>query len=158
MRVMRPFPVDGVIECRALVSVFRRRRECGAAPSHSAHTHHKPNTFFFTHMNNPQPALHAALADTFTGSGRAPPGLDKLISEAGRDGVNKTNRAGQTPLHIAARGGMPSAVQDLIKAGANPSLPNANGDLAEDVAARHNNYECAAILRRSREQGTGEVA
>ena len=101
-------------------------------------------------MNAPQPQLHVALAEAFTGSGRAPRGLDKLISDAGSQGVNVKNRAGQTPLHLAARGGMVEAIKDLLAAGADPSLTNGAGDMPEDVASRANNYECAAMLRSAR--------
>ena len=100
-------------------------------------------------MNTPTP-LHIALRNNRAGSGRAPEDLAKLISEAGSNGVNAKDRVGDTPLHLAARAGIPSAVEELLAAGADPSTLNSAGDLPEAVAERTNNYECAALLRSAR--------
>ena len=55
--------------------------------------------------------------------------------------VNLTNRAGDTPLHIALRAGRDNTVKILTEAGADPALRNASGESSYRLAARLDLYD-----------------
>ena len=62
-------------------------------------------------------------------------------------GVNWSNEAGYTALHIAAQNGHTETVLALIAAGADASLQTVDGETAADLAAEHGHDELAQLLR-----------
>jgi hypothetical protein len=59
---------------------------------------------------------------------------------------NRCNRAGQTPLMMAALFGQIEIITMLLAAGADRTLRDASGNIAADVAAAQGNDEVAALL------------
>jgi ankyrin repeat protein len=72
----------------------------------------------------------------------------QMLLDAGAN-VNAQNERGETPLHSAAGMNFSRSVQVLLKGGADPTIPNYQKQLPEDVAR---NDETKGILRSARER------
>ena len=59
--------------------------------------------------------------------------------------MNAMDRSGATPLHAAVRAGLPREARALLEAGADPSVPDAEGRLAADALVGRDST--AALLR-----------
>jgi hypothetical protein len=73
-------------------------------------------------------------------------GVRKLLA----DGVdaNLIDNKGATPLFYAARNGRTDVINLLLEHGANPATQLQSGSTAEDIAASHNQYKAAEVLRQ----------
>ncbi|MEI6670223.1 MAG: ankyrin repeat domain-containing protein [Acidobacteriota bacterium] len=63
--------------------------------------------------------------------------------------ANARDKDGQTPLHIAARRGMADTALLLVKMGADPTLRNAEGRTAINIAQDNGSAEVARTLREN---------
>lgn len=61
--------------------------------------------------------------------------------------VNCVSDDGDTPLHEAAFHGSAACVQQLLNAGANPTIRNKSGMTAQQLAT---DAECLAVFNRAR--------
>ena len=59
--------------------------------------------------------------------------------------IDATDDYGSTPLHYATENRGPSALEALIRLGANPFVKNTDGELPLDIARRH--YSQAEYIR-----------
>ncbi len=80
--------------------------------------------------------LHAAAIDNPASPTWDPVAQGAVIMFLVSDGADPDARAagGVTPLHRAVRNRCSSAVEALLRAGADPGLPNGNGSTARDLA------------------------
>jgi hypothetical protein len=76
-----------------------------------------------------------------------------LVVQSGID-VNLKGSGDMTPLHCAAFGKSDAIVDLLLRAGADPNIPDAIGRLPEDWATVQQNYVMARKLRKTREGET----
>ena len=67
-----------------------------------------------------------------------------LSGGASVDAVDELNN---TPLHLAAAAGSTAAVQSLLEAGADPTVCNAAGHTALDIAVFGENRGCAVAIQ-----------
>jgi ankyrin repeat protein/cell wall assembly regulator SMI1 len=75
----------------------------------------------------------------------------RAFLEAGADvdHIDSQSSRGNTPLHFAARAGAIEAVRLLLARGADPTIPNAKGDLPRDLAMRAKHAEIAELLEQA---------
>eukprot|EP00002_Diphylleia_rotans_P003693 TRINITY_DN12571_c0_g1_i2.p1 TRINITY_DN12571_c0_g1~~TRINITY_DN12571_c0_g1_i2.p1 ORF type:complete len:915 (-),score=163.82 TRINITY_DN12571_c0_g1_i2:362-3106(-) len=65
--------------------------------------------------------------------------------------LNFVDLQGNTPLHDACKHNKPTIVQILLKSGANPSIPNHDGQTAVEIAAVNKSDACASILSHAKD-------
>uniref|UniRef100_A0A3Q3VWJ7 Uncharacterized protein n=1 Tax=Mola mola TaxID=94237 RepID=A0A3Q3VWJ7_MOLML len=74
------------------------------------------------------------------------------LTQAGAD-VNRQDFLGEAPIHKAARSGSLECIQILLVAGAKPSLRNASGQTAADLAHAHRFHDCFHLISKSQLSG-----
>lgn len=67
---------------------------------------------------------------------------------AGGDPNKQTSAGGATPLHRAAFMGWTNIVTQLLQAGADPLIQDADGKIAYHKAKQAGHVECAQLLRQ----------
>jgi len=90
--------------------------------------------------------FHRVIAGTHRASYRMQC-LKILFREGADELINSPEKAGNTPIHLAAQTGDKDVVQLLLGAGANPTLTNKDGFTAYHFAMSSRVPECMALIR-----------
>jgi ankyrin repeat protein len=89
--------------------------------------------------------LHSAVA---TDAGARDIEIVRMLLDKGAD-PNAKSQSGSTPLHTVAFTGDTASLDLILKHGADPTIRNADGKTARDVAVERDNHEVADVLARA---------